>query len=154
MKCLSQNRRFKKLLVRIMKKYISRIVLLFVFIALCFSISGCGNRNNSNSDNTSENSTLSAIEKHTVSITMDNYKRFIEVSSSISHGQTSYTFKGCLSYALYDVVFTLSYSTSSIATDLSTEIFSCNAAGNGFFAGGGKYGAKIEAVSGTVIYWI
>ena len=126
-----------------MKNRISKIVIIFVFIIFCVSLSGCVNENNSTTS-----------EKHIVSITMDNYKNFIEISSSTDYGQTSYTFKGCLSYAYYDVSFTLSYSTSSIVSDITTEICNCNAAGNGFFAGGGKYGAKIDSVSGTVIYWI
>ena len=137
-----------------MKKHISKIVLLFIFVAFCFSLSGCVDGNDSNGVSPSGNPNLPTMEKHVVTITTDNYLKYIEVSTSSSYGQTSYYFEGCLSYAFYDVSFTMSYSTSSLITDIKTEIVNCNAAGNGTFSGGGKYSAKIEAVSGTVIYWI
>lgn len=122
-----------------MKKFF--IPLLLSICLLCMT--GC----------TSSKVTL--MEKHTVSITLENYSKYIEVSTSSVSGQTSYYFTGCLSYAFYDISFTLSYSSSGYAlTSTETEIVTCNAAGNGTFFGGGKYGAEIVSATGTVIYWI
>ena len=122
-----------------MKKFF--IPLLLSICLLCMT--GC----------TSSKVTL--MEKHTVSITLENYSKYIEVSTSSVSEQTSYYFTGCLSYAFYDISFTLSYSSSRYAlTSTETEIVTCNAAGNGTFLGGGKYGAEIVSATGTVIYWI
>lgn len=137
-----------------MKQHFTKIFAVFIVtIIMCLSFVGC---TSNNPTNVSESQNHLTIEKHTISITIENYKKYIEVSSSSSYGQSSYHFIGCLSYAYYDVSFTLSYKTSSnndIAS-IKTEIVNCNAAGNGIFAGGGKYGAEIISATGTVIYWI
>ncbi len=138
-----------------MKQCLTKLSAVFIVaVIMCLSFVGC---NTSNSPtNGSESPTVPMMEKHTVSITMGNYDKYIEVSSSSGYGQTSYYFVGCLSYAYYDVSFTLSYKTSS-NSDISstkTEVVICNAAGNGTFVGAGKYGAVIISATGTVIYWI
>ena len=141
--------------VQEMKKIFSKLfILLTVSVILSLLFVGCSTSIYPTND--SDNSTIPTMEKHTISITMDNYDKYIEVSTSTGYGQTSYYFVGCLSYAYYDVTFTLSYKTSSNSdiAGTETELVTCNAAGNGTFAGGGKYGAKIISVTGTVIYWI
>ena len=135
-----------------MKKFF--IPLLLSICLLCLTSCTVNNGQNQSIDASSNNA--SVMEKHVVSITMENYLKFIEFSTSGGHGQISYHFTGCLSYAFYDISFTLSYKTSSnddIAST-ETEIVTCNAAGNGTFVGGGKYGAEIISATGSVIYWI
>lgn len=128
-----------------------KIFIPFLLCACLLCMTGCGSNNDTPSNE------VSVMEKHIVSITMNNYQKFIEVSTLPGYdGQTSYDFVGCLSYAYYDVSFTLSYKTSSISdiANTETEVVTCNAAGNGTFVGGGKYGAEIISATGTVIYWI
>ena len=134
-----------------MKKFF--IPLLLSICLLCMT--GCASNNGQIQNTDTPSNGVSVMEKHTVSITLENYSKYIEVSTSSAYGQTSYYFTGCLSYAFYDISFTLSYSSSSYdLTSTETEIVTCNAAGNGTFLGGGKYGAEIVSATGTVIYWI
>ena len=135
-----------------------RFALLFALSLAC--LPSCGS-NTTPSD---------SMEKHNISLTVDNYLVFLNVTKSGSYGQYSYTFEGCLSYAFYEnVTITLRYSNSSgnpivvgyfdpnvlkEKENYATDTLKLNAAGCGYYNGSGKYGATITDVSGKVIYWM
>jgi len=138
-----------------MKKILSKTILIFFILVSCFTFICCA-------DSSPETPNDSGMKKYVVPITINNYNQFIETTTadymlesgiiSGGHGQTSYHFKGCLTYAYYEVSFTMSYTT--INGKRKTETVVCNSAGNGDFIGKDKYNAEIQRVSGVVTYWI
>ena len=91
-------------------------------------------------------------QKHTISLTMNNYSTYIETSivayRSSTPQKVEFTANGCLSYAYYEnVVFEIEH-------DGQKMYVTCNAAGNGKGSYGGTTIGTITAISGTVIYWM
>lgn len=146
--------------VYVMKKLLS-IILLF---CCCMLFVGCTAKENAKTTTaTNGNDTSSVTEnvgmqqpelpqKHTISLTMNNYSTYIETSIvaylSSTPQKVEFTANGCLSYAYYEnVVFEIEH-------DGQKMYVTCNAAGNGKGSYGGRTIGTITAISGTVIYWI
>lgn len=143
----------------IMKKLLSIILLI---TCCCVLFVGCTAKENAETTtngtdaaSSSESTITQPIQlpqKHTVSLTMNNYSTYIETSLIAYPGLTpqkvEFTAKGCLSYAYYEnVVFEIEH-------DGQKMLVACNAAGNGNGSYGGRNLGTITAVSGTVIYWM
>lgn len=143
----------------IMRKLLSIILLI---TCCCVLFVGCTAKENAETTtngtdaaSSSESTITQPIQlpqKHTVSLTMNNYSTYIETSLIAYPGLTpqkvEFTAKGCLSYAYYEnVVFEIEH-------DGQKMLVACNAAGNGNGSYGGRNLGTITAVSGTVIYWM
>lgn len=142
-----------------MKKLLSIILLI---TCCCVLFVGCTAKENAETTtngtdaaSSSESTITQPIQlpqKHTVSLTMNNYSTYIETSLIAYPGLTpqkvEFTAKGSLSYAYYEnVVFEIEH-------DGQKMLVACNAAGNGNGSYGGRNLGTITAVSGTVIYWM
>ena len=98
----------------------------------------------------------SNMKRYEIDLTLDNYEYYFDITrggASNSDGSIAmYTFKGCLSYALYDNVILELYCTSKMdSTDYHVEEYKLNAAGNGSFT---RYNLTFQDVRGKVIYVI
>lgn len=143
-----------------MKKFISSIFATLVLFICCFSIVGCNtNDGQIHTDETSSNN-ATIMEKHVVSLTIENYEKFITIETvpAIGDVSTSYYhyFSGALSYAFYDnVIITYNYNSNSTSTE---KILALNVGGCGtIITSSSRYGSssyEIINVSGTIIYWI
>ena len=142
-----------------MKKLLSIILLI---TCCCVLFVGCTAKENAETTtngtdaaSSSESTITQPIQlpqKHTVSLTMNNYSTYIETSLIAYPGlipqKVEFTAKGCLSYAYYEnVIFEIEH-------DGQKMLVACNAAGNGNGSYGGRNLGTITAVSGTVIYWM
>lgn len=142
-----------------MKKLLSIILLI---TCCCILFVGCTAKENAETttngtDASSSESTITQQtqlpQKHTVSLTMNNYFTYIETSFDVRNTavgtlQTIFTSNGCLSYAYYEnVVFEIEH-------DGEKMFVACNAAGNGNGSYGGRNLGTITAISGTIIYWM
>lgn len=145
-----------------MKKLLSIILLI---VSCCIFFVGCTNKENTETTTTTNGSGASSLtestttqqtqlpQKHTVSLTMNNYSTYIETSFVVSNTATGalktvFTASGCLSYAYYEnVVFEIEH-------DGEKMLVACNATGNGSGSYGGRNLGTITAISGTVIYWM
>ena len=141
-----------------MKKLLNMILIV---TCCCILFVGCTAKENAEIyNNTNENGASTVTEstipplpqKHTVSLTVNNYSTYIE-TSLVAHISSTpqkvvFTANGCLSYAYYEnVVFEIEH-------DGEKMLVVCNAAGNGSNSYGGRNLGTITAVSGTVIYWM
>lgn len=124
---------------------------LFLIPLTILSIVGCSNDNTNNNE-------ITFPTKHEIVLTLSNYKTYFDITSTTNYNQTTYDFKGCLSYAFYDgVVITIEYYNAGVSTsetNSESEDVILNAGGNGHFAGGGKYYGTINSITGKVIYWM
>lgn len=140
-----------------------------VFIPLFFSIcllcmTGCASTNGQIQTTDTPSNDATVMEKHIVSITADNYQKFLTVEKNVVDGGSSSTsyhyFRGALSYAFYDnVIITYNYHSSGTSDDTITEKkLSLNAGGCGtIITSNSRYGNssyEITNVTGTIIYWI
>ena len=140
-----------------------------VFIPLLFSIcllcmTGCASTNGQIQTTDTPSNDATVMEKHIVSITADNYQKFLTVEKNVVDGGSSSTsyhyFRGALSYAFYDnVIITYNYHSSGTSGDTITEKkLSLNAGGCGtIITSNSRYGNssyEITNVTGTRIYWI
>lgn len=142
-----------------MKKLLSIILL---FVCCCILFVGCTAKNAetttingtdvSSSTETTITEQISLPQKHTISLTLNNYSTYIE-TSHVAHLSSTpqkvvFTANGCLSYAYYEnVVFEIKHGGEKL-------LVACNAAGNGNCSYGGRNLGTITAISGTVIYWM
>lgn len=102
-----------------------------VFIPLLFSIcllcmTGCASTNGQIQTTDTPSNDATVMEKHIVSITADNYQKFLTVEINVVDGGSSSTsyhyFRGALSYAFYDnVIITYNYHSSGTSGDTITE---------------------------------
>ena len=139
-----------------MKKFF--VPLLLSVCLLC--ITGCASNNGQISTTDTSSNEVSVMEKHIVSITKDNYKKFLTIETNYVIGSSSSTsyhyFRGALSYAFYDnVVITYYYRSNDTTTE---RTLSLNVGGCGTITtSSSRYGSssyEITNVSGTIIYWI
>ena len=143
-----------------MKKFF--VPLLLSVCLLC--ITGCASNNGQISTTDTSSNEVSVMEKHIVSITKDNYQKFLTIETNYVVGSLSSTsyhyFRGALSYAFYDnVIITYNYHSSGTSGDTITEKkLSLNAGGCGtIITSNSRYGNssyEITNVTGTIIYWI
>lgn len=134
------------------------IPLLVIICLLC--LTSCTSNNGKNHTTDTPSSEVSVMEKHIVSITKDNYQKFLTVETNYVVGSSSSTsyhyFRGALSYAFYDnVVITYDYRSGDTTTE---RTLSLNVGGCGTITtSSSRYGSssyEITNVSGTIIYWI
>lgn len=136
-----------------MKKFF--ILLLLSICLLCMM--GCTSNNRQTQTTDAPSNKVSVMEKHMVSITNDNYQKYLTIEtnyegSSISH----HHFRGALSYAFYDnVVITYNYCSGDTITE---KTLSLNVGGCGTITTWSSIhdsaSYEITNVSGTITYWI
>ncbi len=143
-----------------MKKFETSFIAALVLFVCCFGIAGCNTNNGQIHTDETPSNNVSVMEKHVVSISMENYKKFITIETVpfIGDVSTSYYhyFSGALSYAFYDnVIVTYNYNSNSTSTE---NILTLNVGGCGTITtSSSRYGSssyEITNVSGTIIYWI
>lgn len=139
-----------------MKKLFSIIMLI---TCCCILFVGCAAKENTKTTTTNGNGAESTIsqqvsmpQKHTISLTMNNYSTYIETSLVAHISETPqrvvFTANGCLSYAYYEnVIFEIEHNGEKM-------LVVCNAAGNGSGSYGGRILGTITGISGTVIFWM
>lgn len=139
-----------------MKKFF--ICLLLSVCLLC--VMGCTSSNGQIQTTDTPSNEVSVMEKHIVSITKDNYQKFLTVETNYVVGSSSSTsyhyFRGALSYAFYDnVVITYDFRSGDTTTErtLSLNVGGCGTiTTSSWRSGSSSY--EITNVSGTIIYWI
>lgn len=102
---------------------------------------------------------LSVMEKHIVSITKDNYQKFLTVEINSVSSVAFHYFRGALSYAYYDnVVITYNLNYSDRTPNKTGQTLPLNVGGCGTITTvSTQYGSssyEITDVSGSIIYWI
>lgn len=140
-----------------------KVIILLLLATCLFCMLGCTSSYGENQSNASS-SESSLPEKHVVSITMDNYKKYITIETNVVAGTSSsssyHYFRGALAYAFYDnVIISYNYHSDSISSNTTTEeTLFLNAGGCGTITtSSSRYGGtsyEITDVSGTIIYWI
>ena len=139
-----------------MKKFF--ILLLLSICLLC--VAGCASNNGQIQNTDTPSNGVSVMEKHIVSITKDNYQKFLTIETNYvvaNSSSTSYHyFRGALSYAFYDnVVITYNYRSNDTTTEVTLSL---NVGGCGTIkTSDSRYGSssyEITNVTGTIIYWI
>lgn len=84
------------------------VPLLLSICLLCMT--GCTTNNGQIQTTDTPSNEVSVMEKHIVSITKDNYQKFLTIETNYVVGSASSTsyhyFRGALSYAFYDNVVT------------------------------------------------
>ena len=139
-----------------MKKFF--VPLLLSICLLCMT--GCTTNNGQIQTTDTPSYEVPVMEKHIVSITKDNYQKFLTIETNYVVGSASSTsyhyFRGALSYAFYDnVVITYDYRSNDTTTE---RTLSLNVGGCGTITtSSSRYGSssyEITNVSGTIIYWI
>lgn len=136
-------------------------ILIPLVLSIClFCITGCASNNGQIQITDTPSNKVSVMEKHVVSITKDNYQKFLTVETNYvvdSASSISYHyFRGALPYAFYDnVIITYDYRSGDTTTErtLSLNIGGCGTK----TTSRSRYGSssyEITNVSGTIIYWI
>lgn len=136
-----------------MKKFF--ILLLLSICLLCMM--GCTSNNRQTQTTDAPSNKVSVMEKHMVSITNDNYQKYLTIETNYEESYRSHHhFRGALSYAFYDnVVITYNYRSGDTITE---KTLSLNVGGCGTITtwssihGSSSY--EITNVSGTITYWI
>lgn len=105
--------------------------------------------------NENEETEIELPSKHVISLTLENYLLYFDISTIVTAAasvKTSYTIKSCLSYAYYDnVIFTFQYTGAANPSQLKIVY---NTAGNGWDSFSERENSSIISVTGTVTYWI
>lgn len=103
-----------------------------------------------------DNEAVESMQKHEVSLSLENYETYIEIRSIFTDSSGIYYFDGTLDYAYYDNCV-VTYSYKPYSGDATTKQSKLSAGGYGsYFSSVGRYtsSATITGVSGTVIYWL
>ncbi len=131
-----------------MKKF-----LISLLLSIClFCITGCASNNGQIQTTDTPSNEVSAMEKHIVSITKDNYQIFLTVETNDVSPILYHYFRGALPYAFYDnVIITYDYRYGDTTTE---RTLSLNVGGCGTIKTFGSSSYEITNVSGTIIYWI
>ena len=139
-----------------MKKFL--VLLISIISLLC--LVGCTSSNGQIKNTDTSSNEVSAKVKHVVSLTKDNYQKFLTVEiNHVVDGEVSifyHYFRGALSYAFYDnVIITYDYSSGNTTTE---ENLLLNVGGCGTIeTDSSRFGTSryiITNVSGTITYRI
>ncbi len=103
--------------------------------------------------NENEETKIELPSKHVISLTLENYLLYFDISTIVTAAasvKTSSTIKSCLSYAYYDnVIFTFQYTGAANPSQLKIVY---NTARNGRDSFSGRANSSIISVTETVTY--
>lgn len=136
-----------------MKKFF--ILLLLSICLLCMI--GCTSNNRQTQTTDAPSNKVSVMEKHMVSITNDNYQKYLTIETNEGSSRSHHHFRGALSYAFYDnVVITYNYRYEDTITEknLSLNVGGCGTITTTWSSIHGSSSYEITNVSGTITYWI